>query len=229
MIEVLKSFGFTEYEAKVIATLLAKGVLTAREIAEISGIPRTSVYDVMASLKAKGFVEEIGKPAKFRTISTEEMISILTRKAKENLDLLREEFSKLRSDEEIEVVKLYRGKAVLEKLEELVNSSREEIVVLISYLKPEIREILSRTKCRLIVISSNVSNLKGEIYEINELITKNRNAEFAYGLIIFDSNKIFAIFVDHTMIGIVGEGEGVVQFSKLMVEPLMRELRKKKE
>ncbi|MEM4645845.1 MAG: helix-turn-helix domain-containing protein, partial [Archaeoglobaceae archaeon] len=95
MIEVLKFFGFTEYEAKAIATLIAKGDLTAREIAELSGIPRTSVYDVMASLKAKGFVEEIGKPAKFRALPAEELISILSRRAKENLELLREEMSKI--------------------------------------------------------------------------------------------------------------------------------------
>jgi sugar-specific transcriptional regulator TrmB len=77
LVEVLKSFGLSDYEARALATLIAKGVLSARELAELSGIPRTSVYDVMNSLKAKGFVEEFGKPVRFRAISNEEMISMI--------------------------------------------------------------------------------------------------------------------------------------------------------
>ncbi|MEM0202437.1 MAG: helix-turn-helix domain-containing protein [Archaeoglobaceae archaeon] len=226
MIEVLKSFGFTEYEAKALVALIAKGSLTAREVAEFSGIPRTSVYDVMESLKAKGFVEEFGKPAKFRAVSTEEIIATLSKRMSENLEALKEEIAKLRSGEEVELVKLYRGKSVLEKLEELVSSAKEEIVILISYLKPEIKEILSKARCRLVVISSNAGELAGECYEIKSPV-KDRT-DFAHGLMIFDSRKIFAIFVNNVAIGIAGEGEGLVQFSKLMIEPLLRELRQER-
>ncbi|MEM4565085.1 MAG: helix-turn-helix domain-containing protein [Archaeoglobaceae archaeon] len=227
MIEVLKSFGFTEYEAKALVALIAKGSLTAREIAEFSGIPRTSVYDVMESLKAKGFVEEFGKPAKFRAVSTEEIIATLSKRMSENLEVLKEEIAKLRSGEEVELVKLYRGKSVFEKLEELVISAKDEIVILISYLKPEIKEILSKARCKLVVISSNASELAGECYEIKSPVVKNRT-DFAHGLAIFDSEKIFAIFVNNVTIGIAGEGEGLVQFSKLMIEPLLRELRRER-
>ncbi|MEM1579072.1 MAG: helix-turn-helix domain-containing protein [Archaeoglobaceae archaeon] len=226
LINVLRSFGFSDYEAKALSTLIAKGILSAREIAELSGIPRTSVYDVMASLKAKGFVEEIGKPAKFRAIGTDEIISAISRKMNENLKILREEILKLRSSEEIEIVKLYRGKAVLEKLEELVSSAKEEIIVLISYIKPEIKEIISKAKCKLTVISSNASELEGETYELRGAFI-DKKLEFAHGLMIFDSERILAIFINHTTIGIVGESRGVVQFSKLMIEPLLRELRSK--
>uniref|UniRef100_A0A7J2TL29 TrmB family transcriptional regulator n=1 Tax=Archaeoglobus fulgidus TaxID=2234 RepID=A0A7J2TL29_ARCFL len=227
MIEVLKSFGFTEYEAKALITLISKGVLTAREIAEFSGIPRTSVYDVMASLKAKGFVEEIGKPVRFRAIPVEEMISILSRKTRENLEILREEISKLKNSEQVELIKLYRGKAVFEKLQELVENAKEEVVVLISHLKPEIKEILSKVKCRLILISSEVEGIKGEAYELKERISKEK--DFVHGLILIDSNKTFALFANQTTIGIVGEGEGLVQFSKMIIEPLLKELRKDKK
>lgn len=226
MIEILKSFGFTEYEAKALVALIARGSLTAKELAEFSGIPRTSVYDVMASLKAKGFVEEFGKPVKFRAVSNEEIVATLSKKMSENLEALKEEIAKLRSGEEVELVRLYRGKSVLEKLEELVRSAKEEIVVLISYLKPEVREILSKARCKLVVISSNASEIGGEFYEIESI--SNRSPEFSHGLLLFDSSRIFAIFLNNVAIGIVGEGEGLVQFSKLMVEPLLRELRQER-
>mgnify|MGYP001772568302 CR=1 FL=1 len=225
MIEILRSLGFTEYEAKALATLIARGSLSAKELSEFSGIPRTSVYDVMESLKAKGFVEEFGKPARFRAVSTEEIISTLLRRTKENLEALREEIAKLRRGEEVEFVRLYRGKSVFEKLEELVSSAKEEIVVMVSYLKPEIKEILTKARCRLVVISSNAKELPGECYEIKGV---TKIPEFAHGLMIFDSKKFFAIFVNNVAIGIFGDSEGLVQFSRLMVEPLLRELRQER-
>lgn len=176
----------------------------------------------MSSLKAKGFVEEFGKPVRFRAISNEEIISILSKKATENLEILRDEISKLRT-EQIEIVKLYRGKSVFEKLEELVLSAREEIIALISYIKPEIKKILSKAKCRLIVISENAEELQGETYKLDYKEEVAR--EVSHGLIIFDGKKFLAIFIDHVSIGLVGESEGMVEFSKLMIEPLLRELR----
>jgi sugar-specific transcriptional regulator TrmB len=225
LVEVLKSFGLSDYEARALATLIAKGVLSARELAELSGIPRTSVYDVMNSLKAKGFVEEFGKPVRFRAISNEEMISMISKKTAENLEILRDEISRLRR-EEIEIVKLYRGKSVLEKLEELVLSSKKEIIALISHIKPEIKEILSKANCKLVVISENPDDLKAEAYRL-EYKGEKVVRDVSHGLFIFDGERFFAIFIDHVSIGIVGESEGMVEFSKLMIDPLLRELREK--
>ncbi|MCX8172419.1 MAG: TrmB family transcriptional regulator [Archaeoglobaceae archaeon] len=225
LIEVLKSFGFTEYEARALATLISKGVLSARENSELSKIPRTSVYDVMNNLKMKGFVEEFGKPVKFKVINKDEIVSMLSKKTAENLEILKEEISKLRN-EELEVVKLYRGKVVLEKLEEFVLSSKKEIVALISFLKPEIKEILSKAKCQLVIISENADEIKGETYKLNFKGEKS-GKDVSHGLFVFDDSKFFAIFINHVSIGIAGESEGMVEFSKLMIEPLLRELREK--
>ena len=38
LIDALKSVGLSEYEARVLLALIAKGELTAREIAEYSGV-----------------------------------------------------------------------------------------------------------------------------------------------------------------------------------------------
>ena len=226
IVKVLKFFGLSDYEAKALATLIAKGVLSAKEVAELSGIPRTSVYDVMNSLKAKGFVEEFGRPVKFRAISNEEIISMISKRTAENIEILRDEMSKLRT-EEIELIKLYRGKTVLEKLEELVLSSKTEIIALLSFIKPEIRKILSKAKCKLIVISENPEGLNAEAYKL-EYGGKKISKDVSHGLLIFDGKKFFALFIDHVSIGIAGESEGIVEFSKLMIEPLLRELRVKK-
>ncbi|MDI9610682.1 MAG: helix-turn-helix domain-containing protein [Archaeoglobales archaeon] len=225
IVEVLKSFGLSDYEAKALATLISKGALNAREIAEFSGIPRTSVYDVMNNLKSKGFVEEFGKPVKFKAIGKDEILSTFTRKTAENLELLREEISKLKV-EEVEIVRLYRGKTVLEKLEELVTSANREIIALVSFLKPELKDILSKANCRLIIISENADEVKGETYKLEykgEKVAK----DISHGLFVFDDSKFFAIFLNDVSIGVVGESYSLVQFAKLMIEPLLRELKDK--
>jgi sugar-specific transcriptional regulator TrmB len=59
-------FGLNIYETKVWVALLGKGIASAGEIAEISGVPRSRTYDVLESLEKQGFaISKIGKPAKY--------------------------------------------------------------------------------------------------------------------------------------------------------------------
>jgi sugar-specific transcriptional regulator TrmB len=46
--------------------LLSKGIASAGEIAEISGVPRSRAYDVLEGLEKRGFaLERLGKPVKY--------------------------------------------------------------------------------------------------------------------------------------------------------------------
>ena len=59
-------FGLNIYETKVWLALLGKGVASAGEIAEISGVPRSRTYDVLESLEKRVFtISKLGKPAKY--------------------------------------------------------------------------------------------------------------------------------------------------------------------
>lgn len=65
----LKSFGLTEYEAKVYLALLDRAELTAEEISSLSEVPLPRVYDVLESLEEKGFVKIIsGRPRRFEAV-----------------------------------------------------------------------------------------------------------------------------------------------------------------
>src|SRR3990167_5106292 len=59
-------FDLNIYETKVWLALLTKGIASAGEIAEISGVPRSRTYDVLDSLEKQGFaIAKIGKPVKY--------------------------------------------------------------------------------------------------------------------------------------------------------------------
>ncbi len=59
-------FDLNLYETKVWLALLGKGVASAGEVAQISGVPRSRTYDVLESLEKKGFaIVKLGKPVKY--------------------------------------------------------------------------------------------------------------------------------------------------------------------
>ncbi len=71
------------YEAKIYTSLLSRGISSAGELADISGVPRSRCYDVLESLEKKGFVMmKIGKPIKYIAIAPEEVLETLKKNAK---------------------------------------------------------------------------------------------------------------------------------------------------
>ncbi len=220
IIEVLKSFGLSEYEARALHVLLLHGELTAKDIAELSGIPRTSVYDVMNLLESKGLVVSHGKPLRFRAIEADEIVKIISGIVLDRLDLLRRELSKLRGGASGDV-RMYKGIAVLGILRAMVGEARE-ILALLSYITDDMAKILNSAKCRLIVVSSNASRVKGEWYEFprkEKLLEKVKG--LCHGILIFDDRAAMIVFMNGIALSIVSYDERLVLFLKMLVNSLI--------
>jgi len=230
LLEVLRSFGLSDYEAKALIALLSKGILTAKEVSEISGIPRTSVYDVMDSLVSKGLVESFGKPRKFKALSAGDIIAVLSSSVNKNLEYLKRELPKIGA-EEVDIIRVYRGEVVLEKLREFVEEARDEIIGLISYIPDTIADILRKTKCRLIIISSNARIIENaETYEFEKKDRVARSFKnFCHGLFIFDGKKTLSIFINGMQIAIMSESPAVIEFSKMVMIPVIEFMRRKND
>ena len=70
IIESLRLFGLTRYEALAYYNLNSMVEAKAIEISEKSEIPRTKIYSVLRRLDEKGFIEtEKGHPNTYRSIS----------------------------------------------------------------------------------------------------------------------------------------------------------------
>src|SRR3989338_3816348 len=86
-------FGLNIYETKVWMALLGKGVASAGEIAEASGVPRSRTYDVLESIEKQGFaISKIGKPAKYIAVKPgiilEKLKNNMVKDAEERVELL---------------------------------------------------------------------------------------------------------------------------------------------
>jgi sugar-specific transcriptional regulator TrmB len=85
--KVKNYFNLNIYETKVWLALLQKGIASAGEIAEISGVPRSRTYDVLESLEKQGFaVQKIGKPVKYLAVKPVHVIDKLKKNAVEEMN-----------------------------------------------------------------------------------------------------------------------------------------------
>lgn len=96
IVEGLKKLGLTEYEAKAYAALVGLGEATAREIHEVSKVPRTRIYDILKELSGKGFVEFIeGSPKYYRVVEPEMVVEQLREDLLTAIDLSERELKSL--------------------------------------------------------------------------------------------------------------------------------------
>lgn len=94
-------FDLNIYETKVWLALLAKGVASAGEIAQISGVPRSRTYDVLESLEKMGFViERLGKPVKYIAVKPDVVIEKLKNNTMKYAEEKIETLSKLKGTQE---------------------------------------------------------------------------------------------------------------------------------
>lgn len=67
--------GLTSYEARTYTSLVQMGQATASEISRHSGVPKSKIYDVLESLREKGFVYEItGETKLYRPFSPQDTV-----------------------------------------------------------------------------------------------------------------------------------------------------------
>jgi len=146
-------FNLNIYETKVWLALLTKGIASAREVADLSGVPRSRTYDVLESLEKRGFaITKIGKPVKYISVKPtevlEKMKSITLQEAQEKIKSL----SNLKDTQEyVELEQLHnsgispikphditgslKGRSnILSRLRELLDTAKNEVVICTSVL-----------------------------------------------------------------------------------------------
>lgn len=110
LIERVKDyFDLNVYETKVWLALLSKGVASAGEVADLSGVPRSRTYDVLEGLEKRGFaIVKIGKPVKYLGVKPEVILEKLKNNAKVEADERLKSLAKIReTDEFIQLESLY--------------------------------------------------------------------------------------------------------------------------
>jgi len=99
MVERLVRLGLTQYEARAYVALIRRDGSTPAEIAKFASVPRPRIYDVIASLVAKGLASERpGRTAKFVATPPDEAAGTLMKIHSERLQTLEADAAVVRAE-----------------------------------------------------------------------------------------------------------------------------------
>ncbi|KAF5038417.1 MULTISPECIES: helix-turn-helix domain-containing protein [unclassified Methanoculleus] len=96
IIDGLRALGMNEYEASVYSTLVGLQKATARDIHEMSRVPRGRIYDILNDLARRGFIGvEEGSPASYYVLDIDVVFDRLKKDYIRTLDETREALKNL--------------------------------------------------------------------------------------------------------------------------------------
>ena len=134
LVQDLRNFGLSEYEAKAFLALSIHGPLSASSLSEKSKIPQSKVYNVMKNLMAKALAEgQNSKPQRFRVIKTEHAFKKIIQKKKAEIDKLNEKTNQIvnqlkpfqKKETEMGLWSGSGRKSFLEKAAEMVDKTKK--------------------------------------------------------------------------------------------------------
>jgi len=134
---VLESLGFTEYEARCFVALTRLGQGTAREVAEVAGVPRPRVYDSVEQLQERGLADvQDAQPRRFRAADPHDAVETVRREYGRRLDRLDGLLPRLRSprsrEESAGMWVVEGNEAVSDRLAALAADATEELLVVVA-------------------------------------------------------------------------------------------------
>ncbi|ELZ09605.1 TrmB family transcriptional regulator [Natrinema thermotolerans] len=133
-VDAFETLGLTSYEAKVFIALHRLGAGTARDVADVTDVPRSQVYSVAESLESKGLLEvQQSNPIRYRPVSVDTARETLRNqfereqdRAFEYVETVKNEPSGEETQEDIWTV---RGRdRVTDRIIELVSKADDRII-----------------------------------------------------------------------------------------------------
>lgn len=132
IINSLKTFGFTETEAKVYIALLQNGDCTGYEASKYSGVPRSKVYAALGALVGRGVLATTlrDKTSVYRAKPVEQLTALIRNQTEDSLLRLEEEarvFEAPRDGDQI--WRLTGYESILNKCAQLIEQATQELLI----------------------------------------------------------------------------------------------------
>lgn len=159
-------FNLNIYETKVWLALLEKGVASAGEIAEISGVPRSRTYDVLESLEKQGFaMQKMGKPVKYLAVRPLAVIEKLKKDAVTRMNEKIDTLSNISGTQEYqELEMLHSSQSKMIKKQDISGTLKGK-----SNINNQIAEIMNLAE-KEVLICSNIKELINRIKFLEPVI-----------------------------------------------------------
>jgi HTH-type transcriptional regulator, sugar sensing transcriptional regulator len=131
VVEQLVTVGMSGYEAKAYVVLVSAGKpLNGYEVAKRSGVPRSTVYETLTKLTARGAAFEVridSDAVGYIALPPETLLSRLRREFADNIDLLDVSLRSLAEPVQRVTHHIDDSKAVRQRARDLINGARHEL------------------------------------------------------------------------------------------------------
>lgn len=156
-VSLLQDLGLKEYEARCFLALSQVPSATAKEISELSEVPRTRVYDAVRVLEAQGLVEvQHSNPQKFRAVTITEAMSTLRQRYDDRIETLQTYLEEIElnggtetPERTQEVWSLTGPKGIESRSFDLIDNADSEIVVLVAESEIVSESLLDRLEAAM--------------------------------------------------------------------------------
>ncbi len=145
VVEQLRRIGMSGYEAKVYLAMLAAGLpLNGYELAKQSGVPRSTVYETVAKLVARGSAFEVNVPdsgTAYLPLPIESLLARVRREVDDALAALATSLPNVSAPRETHLTQQIRGRrSVLDRAKDVIESAVSDLLV--SIWPPEVPAVV---------------------------------------------------------------------------------------
>lgn len=215
LIESLQQLGLTSYEAKVLIALTRYGSGNVADIHALSGIPRSAVYGVLTKLKDKGVIEtQNTKPMRYKALAPDQVIDRLKVNYENAVETSLGQLEKIYhapdiSVEEDGVWNISGVKNVTDKIVQMLDSAREDIILASTYPSLDkatetypVMEIITTKlqekideglKVKITISENQVSNKKIHGAEVRVYSTEDSTHPLKGGILVIDDQELLII------------------------------------
>ncbi|MCU4718099.1 TrmB family transcriptional regulator [Halapricum hydrolyticum] len=137
-IEVLQQLGLKEYEARCFVGLSRLHTGTAKQLSEMTEVPRTRVYDAIRVLEAQGLVEiQHSSPQQFRAVPLDEATETLRDQYENRVERLHDaldtvEIVEHKDETPVQQIWAMSGRDAIEnRTDQLIEDASEEVVLVL--------------------------------------------------------------------------------------------------
>ncbi|MGQ9506278.1 MAG: TrmB family transcriptional regulator [Candidatus Bathycorpusculaceae bacterium] len=229
--QILREIGLNTYEIDAYFALLEGGQMTAMEISKKAKVPYSKIYEVLNSLKEKGWIKSVeSRPNKYYPLSPIEALTTtkirLEDKYKYWEQTIASELQPLYDRRELverpDILILHGKQAVLAKLEETMRKATKEIMIAAPKIAKDTialttvsLEALQKTRLNIKLMVAgkpeewkNIEKLKG----IAEL--RIRDKMFGGGMIVDGKEAMLFLGEEKPSLVIWSNHVGLVQFAR---------------
>ena len=183
--DTLKPLGFSSYEAKAYGALASSTPLSGYELAKLSGVPRSMVYEALGKLQGKGAVYALPEdPVRYVALPPGELIARVRREQAAQLEQAEQQLSQLHSPESVELIYRLEGETrALEGAISLIEGAQTSLTLSLwaaqlEILEPHLRGARARgVRVRMMLFGEREPQGLGSVYLhhfIDSSIVENR-------------------------------------------------------